>query len=83
MLTFHIKSEFRSRLLESLVGVLFDEGSKPHGGRVRTPRHAALPRLPIGGDPAWRSPRTPPRVRCSWMLFFKRSYMSWQTLTLL
>jgi hypothetical protein len=25
MLTFHIKFEFRSRLLESLVGVLFDE----------------------------------------------------------
>jgi coenzyme Q-binding protein COQ10 len=27
MLTFHIKFEFRSRLLESLVGALFDEAA--------------------------------------------------------
>jgi hypothetical protein len=38
MLTFHIKFRVPLEAVESLVGVLFDEGSKPYGGRVRTPR---------------------------------------------
>jgi hypothetical protein len=44
MLTFHIEFEFRSTLLQSLIGRLFNEAVRRMGCRLRGPCEAALQR---------------------------------------